>query len=245
MKARLLQLMKTKTAKINAVIIGIFILIFISYEFLYHPFFEWYTGVKNGDLIFDSSKEITGERFEKLAKELTYKERLKRAEEQTKDETNEFSRKVKIEMLMNTPSFLAKTNFSHIKYFRDAGILQYEGPETCLKCHEEMTVHKSDGSNETVNTMEDVLESVHFKFQRMAAGFSTYGYNGKKVNETGRPIPVGKIDRACGIPGSFSWTGWAALIASKPDSLNGALFIEVKAAGHVILEVITSQQQKI
>jgi hypothetical protein len=30
---------------------------------------------------------------------------------------------------------------------------------------------------------------------------------------------VGKIDRACGIPGSFSWTGWAALVESaRPEA---------------------------
>ncbi len=176
-------------------------------------------------------KEYLMRNLKRLAKELTYQARLKKAEDQTKNEKNEFSRKVKMEMLMNTSSFLAKTNYSHIKYFRDAGIRQYEGPKTCLKCHEEMAVRKPDGSTEKVNTMEDVLNSVHFKFQRMAAGFSTYGYNGKKVNEEGRPIPVGKIDRACGIPGSFSWTGWAALIASKPDSLNGAVVYRSEGCG--------------
>jgi hypothetical protein len=231
MKAQLLRFMKTKTGKLSTIIISLFLLIFIFSEFIYHPFFEWYTGVKNGKLTFNSSKKISDDEFENLARELTYQDRLKRAEEQTKDEKNEFSRKVKIEMLMNTSSFLSKTNYSHIKYFRDAGIRQYEGPKTCLKCHEEMKVHKSDGSVETVNTMEDVVESVHFQFQRMAAGFSTYGYNGKKVNEEGRPIPVGKIDRACGIPGSFSWTGWAALIATKPDSLNGAVVYRSEGCG--------------
>ncbi len=231
MKAKLLQFMKTKIGKTTTILAGLILIIFIFSQFLYEPFFEWYTGVKNGKLTFDSSVKLTDEQFDKLAKELTYQDRLKRAEELTKNEKNEFSRKVKIEMLMNTASFQSKTNYSHIKYFSDAGIRQYKGPETCLKCHEEMTVHKSDGTTEKVKTMNDVVGSVHFQFQRMAAGFSTYGYNGKKVNEDGRPIPVGKIDRACGIPGSFSWTGWAALIATKPDSLNGKVVYRSEGCG--------------
>ena len=231
MKTKIINFLKTRSGKIAAGFFAIFIFGWIFMQFLYPPIFEWYTGVKNGKLTFNSSKKISDDEFNKLSAELTYRDRLERAEEITKKETNQFSRKVKIEMLMNTPSFLSKTHFSHIKYFRDAGIRQYKGPETCLKCHEEMSVKKSDGSIVKVNTMEDVLNTVHFKFQRMAAGFSIYGYNGKKVNEEGRPIPVGKIDRACGIPGSFSWTGWAALVETKPDSLHGQIVMRSEGCG--------------
>jgi hypothetical protein len=74
----------------------------------------------------------------------------------------------------------------------------------------------------TVDTLIDIVNSVHFKFQSDASGFSTYGYDGRVVNGEGtRKIPVGKIDRACGIPGSFSWTGWAALIESRPEAAHG------------------------
>lgn len=231
MKTKLLQFLKTKFGKILTAVIGLVVILLIFLQFFYEPLFEWYTGVKNGELTFDSSIRISDQEFEKLAKDLTYKDRLRRAEEVTKDEKDNYSRKVRIEILMNTPSFLSKTNYSHIKYFRDAGIRQYKGPETCLTCHEEMTVHTSDGSIKKVNTMDDIVESVHFRFQRMAAGFSTYGYNGKKVNEEGRAIPVGKIDRACGIPGSFSWTGWATLVKTKPDSLNGKVVSRSEGCG--------------
>ncbi len=229
MKKISLKFLKTKLGKLIVTIAAVMLFGWLFMAFLYNPFFEWYTGVKNATLAYDSSKKITVDEFNKIAKELTHQDRLKRAEEVTSKEADNFSRKVKIEMLMNTASFQQQTNFKHIKYFRDAGIFQYKGPETCLQCHKTMAVHKPDGSTETVNTMEDVLSTVHFKFQRMAAGFSTYGYNGKQVNQEGRPIPVGKIDRACGIPGSFSWTGWAALIKTYPEGKNGK--VEMRSEG--------------
>ena len=231
MKTKLNQFIKTRTGKISIILIGLLFLGWFFMTFLYNPFFELYTGVKNGHLTFNSSKKISDVEFDRLAKEVTYNDRLKRAEELTKNEKNDFTRKVKIEMLMNTQSFLQQTNFKHIKYLRDAGIRQYKGPETCIKCHSTITVQKADGSMETVNTMQDVLNSVHFKFQRMAAGFSTFGFNGEQVNQDGRPIPVGKIDRACGIPGSFSWTGWAALIKTYPDSLKGKMEVRSEGCG--------------
>src|SRR4030042_2201824 len=30
--------------------------------------------------------------------------------------------------------------FDHVKRFKDAGILAYEGPKTCLQCHEQIKV---------------------------------------------------------------------------------------------------------
>jgi hypothetical protein len=65
--------------------------------------------------------------------------------------------------------------------------------------------------------MDDVLDTVHFRLFTTKDSFSTYGYNGEKVNSGWYKIPVGKIDRACGIPGSFTWTGWADLIEAKPE----------------------------
>ncbi len=231
MKNKLLNFSKTKKGKISIIAVAVLLIGFIFTQFIYEPFFEWYTGVKNGDLTYDTSVKLSEKQFNDLAKSLTYQDRLQRAEEMTKDEKDPVTRKVKIEMLMNTPSFMHDTQFNHIKYFRDAGILQYKGPETCLKCHEDITVRHSDGSTEKVNTMDDIVNSVHFEFQRMAAGFSTYGFNGKQVNQKGRAIPVGKIDRACGIPGSFSWTGWAELIATKPDSLHGKILMRSEGCG--------------
>ena len=61
---------------------------------------------------------------------------------------------------------------------------------------------------------------------------STIGYDGRLVNGPGtRKIPVGKIDRACGIPGSFSWTGWAALINSLPQHDDGEVVVRSEGCG--------------
>lgn len=212
-------------------LLGLLLFTFVFMQFIYPPFFESYTGVKNAKLTFDSSKKLSPAKFEDIAKELTHNERLAKANKLTEDETNNFTRKERITMLMNTPSFLKETDYKHIKYFRDAGILQYEGPQTCLKCHETMKVRKPDGEIEEVNTLENVLETVHFQFQKTVAGYTTYGYDGRKVNEDGRPIPVGKIDRACGIPGSFSWTGWAALVKTKPESAHGEEVLRSEGCG--------------
>jgi hypothetical protein len=54
---------------------------------------------------------------------------------------------------------------------------------------------------------DDLTHSVHFNFATKQ-GFSTCGYNGEKVDN----FPLGKMNRACGIPGTFTWTGWAELI---------------------------------
>jgi len=203
---------------INGKLIIIFIvliLIVFFYKFLYPVLFESYTGVVNVELSYDSSQKLSDTEFEALVRELTYQARYEKAAKIVADEENDFSRQLKINMLMNTPSFLRQTAFKHIKYFREAAIRQYEGPKTCLQCHKTIKVHHADGTSSTVNTLDDIVNSVHFKFQSSSSGFSTYGYDGRQVNQ-GRAIPVGKINRACGIPGSFSWTGWAELIKSKP-----------------------------
>jgi len=191
----------------------------LVYKFLYPLLFEAYTGVVNVRLSYDSSQKLSEAEFEAVAQQLTYQARYdKAAALVTETADNAFSRQLKIERLMNTPSFLRQTEFKHIKYFREADIRQYEGPNTCLQCHKTIKVHHADGTNSTVNTLEDIVNSVHFKFQSSAAGFSTYGYDGRQVNAgDGRSIPVGKINRACGIPGSFSWTGWAELIKTKSE----------------------------
>ncbi|MGD8589700.1 MAG: nitrite reductase, partial [Chromatiales bacterium] len=180
----------------------------MSWEYLYETFFEAYTGVTNAPLTYESSRKLSSSEFEALAKELTHQARYEAALEVTKNEENDFTRKLRVDILMNTPSFREKTNYDHIDYFRHAGVMQYEGPKTCTQCHETMVIHDYEGNRKTVNTLEDVLDTVHFKFQSTGRVFTTYGYDGRRVNETSAiPIPVGKIDRACGIPGSFSWTG--------------------------------------
>lgn len=223
--------LKTRFIKITKIVFLIIIILIVFMLFFYHPFFAWYTGVKNAELTYDSSIELTNFQFEKTAKEIIYNEKLILAKKLTKNEKNEAKRLKKIDELLHTPSFLRESSFKHIEFFRNAGIRKYEGPKTCLKCHKEINVTHSNGTKEKVDLMDDVINSVHFTFQRRAAGFSTYGFNGKKVNEKGRPIPIGKIDRACGIPGSFSWTGWAALIKSYPDGKKGKVVYRSEGCG--------------
>jgi hypothetical protein len=207
----------TKTGKTLTILFILLISIVFIDKILYPVLFESYTGVTNVELSYDSSQKVSDTEFETLAQELTYQARYQKAAAIVTDFENDFTRQLKIDMLMNTPSFRRQTDFRHIKYFREAGIRQYEGPQTCLQCHQTINVHHADGTSSTVDTLEDIVNSVHFKFQSSAAGFSTYGYDGRQVNTSEGPsIPVGKINRACGIPGSFSWTGWAELIKSQP-----------------------------
>jgi len=221
--------LKRKSGKIITTVILAVVLAWAFMHFLYAPIFEWYTGVDNGVLTYDSSTELTEREFHETVNNILYSEKLERAKALTADVEDEFVRNQKIQMIINTPSFQNITEFKHIKYFEEAGIRQYKGPETCLQCHETMTVKQADGTFKEINTLEDIVNTVHYKFNSTVAGFTTYGYDGRQVNTDGRPIPVGKIDRACGIPGSFSWTGWAALIETKPEHAHGE--VEMRSEG--------------
>ena len=197
---------------------GLILALVFLYKVVYPWLFDSYVGQTNGELTYANSVELTDAQFDALARELTEQSRYRRAASTVERGQDRFARRVKIEMLMSTPSFLRESGYPHIKYFRDAGIRRYVGPKTCLGCHETMQVNLADGHTATVDTLEDIVDSVHYKFQSDAGGFSTYGYDGREVNAPGvRRIPVGKINRACGIPGSFSWTGWAALVESRPE----------------------------
>ncbi len=187
-----------------------------AYKFIYPIAFEAYVGKTNAPLTYESSRELTPAEFEALAAELSHAARLAKAESTVDPDQDPFARRVKIEMLMGTDSVVRDAEPSHIRYFRDAGIRRYAGPETCLRCHARMHVTRADGRTETVDTLDNLVNSVHFKFQSESGGFSTWGYDGRQVNAGPHKIPVGKIDRACGIPGSFTWTGWAALVRSRP-----------------------------
>lgn len=212
-------------SRIKPVLVVSLILAFllaIAYKTLYPLLFKAYVGESTAVLTYANSHELTETEFEQLARDLTEQARYRKASEVVEPDQHPFARQVKLEILMNTPSFVRETEPSHIKYFREAGIRRYEGPETCLQCHATIQVEHADGTRSRVDTLDDIVNSVHFKFQTDAGGFSTYGYDGRKVNASGdRRIPVGKIDRACGIPGSFTWTGWAALIEGRPESEDG------------------------
>ncbi|NEV62523.1 multiheme c-type cytochrome [Thiorhodococcus minor] len=204
----------------------------LAYKLLYPIVFDAYVGKTNAQLTYESSKPLTNAQFEALAEDITRDARYRKAAAIVEADQDAFARKVKIEMLMGTDSVVRDAEPSHIKYFRDAGIRRYEGPETCLTCHARIKVDHPDGTTSTVNTLDDIVNSVHFKFQSDSGGFSTYGYDGRQVNSGPHKIPVGKIDRACGIPGSFTWTGWAALVEAEPEhAANGETQLRSEGCG--------------
>jgi hypothetical protein len=100
-----------------------------------------------------------------------------------------------------------RSSLDHIRRFREAGIRSYEGPATCLKCHEQIRVGDGKGGFAEVSLRDNLTHTAHFTFSART-GFSTYGFNGERVDN----FPLGKLDRACGIPGSFTWTGWAVTV---------------------------------
>ncbi|MBI3945981.1 MAG: nitrite reductase [Armatimonadetes bacterium] len=191
---------------------------------------EWYTGVRNAPLTYDTVRRLTPAEFEALARDLGRTAHRSRIMARVAGEGDPLLRQEKARLLMFTASARPDTAYPHIDYFRRAGIREYAGPETCLECHATMKVTRPDGAIVEVDTMRDVMDTSHFKFQQTASRFSTIGFDGREVNGPGtRPVPVGKIDRACGIPGSFSWTGWASLVAAKPEHARGK--VEVRSEG--------------
>ncbi len=218
---------------VRRITIGVMSVLVVTliYKVLYPLAFEFYVGKTNAPLTYSSSQELTPEAFELLAQELSRETRQQQAATIVATDQDPFARQVKIELLMNTPSVIKDSEPAHIRYFRDAGIRRYEGPKTCLQCHATIRIQHGDGTHATLDTLNDLVNSVHFKFQTEAGGFSTYGYDGRQVNSGAHKIPVGKINRACGIPGSFSWTGWAALIASRPEAQQDAIRLRSEGCG--------------
>jgi len=98
--------------------------------------------------------------------------------------------------------------FKHIGIFRENNILAYNGPETCLRCHEEITVQDHVTQQEIeVNLMENLLSSAHYTFHTKAHD-NVYGFNGELADN----FRMGKIDRPCPKPGSFAMTAWAEVV---------------------------------
>jgi hypothetical protein len=108
-------------------------------------------------------------------------------------------------------------DFRHIGRFREAGILSYEGPSTCLKCHETMTVKDAvTGKEKKTPLWDNLLTSVHYRFFSKAHP-NVYGFNGAKADD----FPMGKIDRPCPKPGSFAMTAWAEqVVTGEGDTLS-------------------------
>ncbi len=106
-------------------------------------------------------------------------------------------------------SFSDKLN--HIERFRKAGILAYEGPKTCLKCHEEITVKDPrTGKEKSVDLMQNITTSVHYRFYSKKHP-NVYGFNGELADN----FAMGKINRPCPKPGSFAMTAWSELVKTN------------------------------
>jgi hypothetical protein len=158
-------------------------------------------------------REVSDDEFERIAGELVA-ERSRYRSIDTAAKNSDVYHAVARQMAGEVKTFRRRSGLSHIERFRKAGIRAYEGPETCLECHDEMRVKHEDGAWKNVGTRENIESSVHFGLNKFS-GFNTYGFNGELVEG----IPMGKIDRACGIPGSFTWTGWATLIKTKSGEI--------------------------
>ncbi|VFM96965.1 MAG: Cytochrome c554 and c-prime [Candidatus Kentron sp. G] len=196
-------------------VIPILLLILMG-NILYPTLFRLYTGEKTAIIHFDTSVALTRVEFETLAARMQAQAVAEQAATLAEGIKDPGVRRERERLRARQQSLRAKSGYAHIGYFREAGIRQYEGPKTCLRCHESMKIEYPGKKIRDVDTMEDVVTSLHFRLFKMTPGFSTVGYDGREVNKEGHKIPVGKIDRACGIPGSFTWTGWAAHTKAKP-----------------------------
>ena len=102
-------------------------------------------------------------------------------------------------------------DFSHIDIFEKKGILGYEGPDTCLGCHEKLNYKDAlTGEKKIVDLMENLTTSAHYRFFTVKHP-NVYGFNGELADD----FPMGKINRPCPKPGSFAMTAWAEKIVTK------------------------------
>lgn len=101
-------------------------------------------------------------------------------------------------------------DFSHIEKFREAGITSYEGPKTCLQCHETMAITDLATQEEREeDLMDNLLHSAHYRFYTERHP-NVYGFNGELADN----FAMGKINRPCPKPGSFAMTAWAEIVVT-------------------------------
>jgi hypothetical protein len=101
--------------------------------------------------------------------------------------------------------------FPHVKRFRDAGILQYQGPKTCLTCHEKISYKDlTSGKQESQDLIRNLTTSAHYRFYSTEHP-NVWGFNGQLADN----FRMGKIDRPCPKPGSFAMTAWAMAVPLK------------------------------
>jgi len=112
-------------------------------------------------------------------------------------------------LLETTPRVVAG-GFKHIDIFREAGILAYEGPATCLGCHENITYEDGEGNEKREDLMDNLTASAHYRFFTKDHP-NVYGFNGELADD----FPMGKLNRPCPKPGSFAMTAWAELVVTQ------------------------------
>ncbi len=154
-------------------------------------------------------QHVSDAEFERIAAQLVV-EKAPYASADPAPQNADVYRAVAQQLAGKVSTFDRRAGLAHIERFRRAGIREYRGPETCLQCHEKIRIKDGKGGYELVDMRRNLEQSVHFTLNRFT-GSNTWGFNGQKVSG----IPLGKIDRACGIPGSFTWTGWATLVKTK------------------------------
>lgn len=104
-----------------------------------------------------------------------------------------------------------KESLYHIELFRKHGIRQYEGPKTCLQCHENLSYkHHVTGETVTTDLMNNLTSSAHYTFFSSKRD-NVWGFNGELADN----FPMGKIDRPCPKPGSFAMTAWAEIVVTQ------------------------------
>ncbi|GAB4342102.1 MAG: hypothetical protein Kow0037_29240 [Calditrichia bacterium] len=105
---------------------------------------------------------------------------------------------------------LPDANLVHLRAFREKGIRSYEGPQTCLQCHQEIEVTDlKTGEVRSEDLMQNLLRTAHYRFYTTRHP-NVYGFNGKLADN----FAMGKIDRPCPKPGSFAFTAWAELVVT-------------------------------
>jgi hypothetical protein len=161
-----------------------------------------------GAIVF-TTERVSDQRFEQIAQQLVERYGPAVSANATSGRTRVYAAVAK-QRGSDLRSREVSAGLDHIDRFRKAGIREYRGPETCLACHRTMRIVDGRGGYTTVDTRQNVEASIHFRLNQFS-GFNTYGFDGQRVDG----IPLGKIDRACGIPGTFTWTGWATLVKTK------------------------------
>ncbi len=130
-----------------------------------------------------------------------------------------------VEKIASELQSLYSDKFDHIERFKEAGILAYEGPQTCLKCHKTMKLKDPEtGKEKEVDLMENLTTSAHYRFYTKKHP-NVYGFNGKLADN----FAMGKINRPCPKPGSFAMTAWSEIVKTK----NGKLMSEGCGQCHI------------